>query len=197
MLTTAELEFLSSQGLSAIDVFDTKGRSPKSVKEDAKALGKAILLGAPCQAAGHRLRTRSGHCAQCDSSKIAYQRRTEVQSDVYVAISNSLGWVKVGSSTNISARQYKLNFDAYGGATDWKLIFFVRAERGGRLELAAHSALSQFCIEAEYTKDGQLQVSRECFSCSEHVAVQTIMDCAKSGNHRIAFICKDREYWRE
>lgn len=82
MLTKEEMRFMQSQGIAPDDVFDTKGRSPKAVKVEAKAAGKRLLLGAPCQAAGHRLRTRAGHCVQCDPSKIAYQRRTEVPGDV-------------------------------------------------------------------------------------------------------------------
>lgn len=92
MLTREEMLFLQSQGMSPGDVFDTKGRPPKAVKDEAKSAGKRLLLGAPCQAKGHRLRTRAGHCVQCDPSKIAYQRRTEVPGDVYLAVSKSLGW---------------------------------------------------------------------------------------------------------
>lgn len=194
MLTKEEVGFLRSQGMSADDVFDTKGRSPKAVKVEAKAAGKRLLLGSPCQAAGHRLRTRAGHCVQCDPSKIAYQHRTEVPGDVYLAVSKSLGWVKIGSSTNISQRRYKLNFDAYGGADDWKLVFYVRASDHGRLELAVHSALSRYAVEAAYIKDGQHQVSRECFKCADLVALNAIVDCAARGKHQVEQDWKNPDY---
>ncbi|MGB3540707.1 MAG: GIY-YIG nuclease family protein [Mesorhizobium sp.] len=194
MLTEEELLFLQSQGMSADDVFDTKGRPPKAVRDEAKAAGKRLLLGVPCQAAGHRLRTRAGHCVQCDSSKIAYQRRTEVPGDVYLAVSKALGWVKIGSTTNIAQRRYKLNFDAYGGADDWTLAFYVHSSNHGHLELAVHSALARYAIEAVYIKDGHRQVSRECFNCSDLVALNAIVDCAARGGHRVEQDWKNPNY---
>ncbi|WP_296740390.1 GIY-YIG nuclease family protein [Mesorhizobium sp.] len=194
MLTREEVSFLQSQGLSSTDVFDTKGRSPRVVRDEARAAGKRILLGVPCQAAGHRLRTRAGHCVQCDPSKIAYQQRTEVPGDVYLAVSSSLGWVKIGSTTNIAQRRYKINFDAYGGASDWKLVFFLRVSDHGRLELAAHAALSRFAVDAPYIKDGRKQVSRECFGCSDLLAVKTIIDCAGRGGHRVETDWRDQNH---
>lgn len=185
MLTKEEVRFLQSQRMSPDDVFDAKGRPPKAVKDEAKAAGKRLLLGIPCRVAGHRLRTRAGHCVQCDPSKIAYQRRTEVPGDVYLAVSKSLGWVKVGSSTNIAQRSYKLNFDAYGGADDWTLAFYVRASDHGRLELAVHSVLSRYAVEAVYIKDGRQQVSRECFKCADLIALKAIVDCAARGDHKV------------
>lgn len=195
MLTNAELKFLASQGLSEDDVFDARGHTTQRARELAKESGKTLLVGSPCRKAGHRLRTRSNHCAQCDSKQIAYQSRTALSSDVYVAVSPSLGWVKIGSSANITQRRYKLNFDAYGGANDWKLIFFVRTDEGGRLELAVHSALAQFAVSSEYVKDGKRQVSRECFQCSDLRAVNTLLECAKAGGHRIASDWRDRGHW--
>ncbi|MDX0442480.1 hypothetical protein GOD94_27740 [Sinorhizobium medicae] len=65
MLTKSELLFLKTRGLDTNDVFDAKGRSIKDVRNEAKDLGKMLVLGVPCGSGGHRLRTRHGHCVQC------------------------------------------------------------------------------------------------------------------------------------
>ncbi len=66
MLTQDEIFFLSRYNLSPDDVFDGRHYSQAGARQMAKELGKTLVLGSPCNAAGHRLRTRPGHCAQCD-----------------------------------------------------------------------------------------------------------------------------------
>jgi hypothetical protein len=197
MLTKSELEFLNSQGLDASQVFDAKGRAPIEVKDEAKRLGKKIILGVPCAAAGHRLRTRYGHCAQCNPAHLGYQNRASVQGDVYIAVSPSLRWTKVGSTTNRDQRFAKLNFDAYGTAHDWKPVFWVTTEQSGKIELDVHRSLRRYSVEATYVKDGKPQVSRECFSCSAVVAMNAVVESIRRGRYRTSGQWMDqRHQWK-
>jgi len=197
VLTKSELLFLKTQGLSAGDVFDTKGRSVKEVKEEAKALGKVLVVGVPCGSGGHRLRTRHGHCVQCKPATLGYLKRVSVFGDVYVAVSQSLKWTKVGSTTNREQRFAKLNFDAYGNASDWRPVFWITAEQSGRIELDAHRMLSRYSVEATYTKDGKPQASRECFACSAIVAMNAIVNLIARQGYRTTRHWRDEQYrWK-
>src|SRR5947208_2447587 len=75
VLTQDEINFLSRHGLSPEDVLDGRHLSQAGARSRAEELGKTLVLGSPCRARGHKLRTRPGHCAQCDPKKIAYQGR--------------------------------------------------------------------------------------------------------------------------
>lgn len=73
MLTKDKLVFLKSQGLTAADVYDGRGQSSHVWKAGVRSEGKTVVLGTACSAKGHRLRTRSGHSAQCDTAKLGYR----------------------------------------------------------------------------------------------------------------------------
>jgi hypothetical protein len=180
VLTTRETEFLKSQGLSAADVYVTGGRSPASVKDAAKREGKLILLHTPCQAAGHRLKTRHGHCVQCDTKKIAYAKRPSQPGTVYVAVSKSKRLVKVGSAKDTLARDTKNNFDGYAGARDWVTVFKVRLDQAARVELDAQTALRVHQALITYERDGLPQTAREAFTCSASAAVDAVTRAVKA-----------------
>jgi len=183
-LTDDELAFLKAQELNPKDVFDWRGIPSRLRRAAIAQAGAELALGATCKN-GHRLRTRSGHCVQCDTSKLAYQKRHRKNGYVYVAHSGSLQGVKVGFSTDDSAREGKINFDAYGGASDWNVVFRIRAAEGGRLEQETHVLLSRYRRDVEYNKDGSRQQARETFDCSPLRAVDAILDAIRSGNHAI------------
>lgn len=178
-LSSDELAFLKSQGLTSSNVFDCRGRSIASCKGQAKAEGKDILIGTKCARAGHRLRSRGGQCVQCDTRNLAYQGRKSLSGNVYLAHSASRQLVKIGFSTSIHLRENKLNYDSVGGASDWKLIFYVTAPRAGELEIQIHKTLQQFNKHLPYVKDGLEQISKECFTCLPKDAVKAILLCAK------------------
>ncbi|WP_142114563.1 hypothetical protein [Bosea sp. AK1] len=189
-LTRDELFFLTRQGLTDQHVLDGRRMSKEQIRLVAKDQGKSVVLGSACAKAGHRLRTRSGHCVQCDPAKLGYQKRHRAQSEVYIAISRSSGLVKVGNSTNCDVRISKINFDGVGGTKDWQLIFRLPVEEGGRLEIETQVLLSEYMVVTSYMKDGRPQDSRECFRCSPGRALEAILRAAQSGGHVIG------EPWR-
>jgi len=189
-LTRDELAFLASQGLTESDVLDGRRMSKEQIRLVAKDRGKAVVLGATCAKGGHRLRTRSGHCVQCDTKKLGYQTRHRKASDVYIAFSRSAGLTKVGSSTDYNTRINKLNFDGVGGARDWRLLFRIAAEEGGRLEVEAQVLLAGYLAPTTYVKDGRQQDSRECFTCLPARAMEAILHAAERGRHALGAVWK-------
>lgn len=176
MLTSKEREFLASQGLTENDVFHAKGRSIALVRSKAKQLDKTIIIGSPCTAVGHRLRTRYGHCAQCKPANLAYQSRASVTAYVYIAFSADLKLIKVGSSTDYQQRIQMLNSIAYGNTKDWRVVFWVFLKDAGKVETDAHRYLLNYLVETTYQKDGHPQISRECFRCSVSKAMQELVN---------------------
>src|SRR5208282_2465801 len=60
--TDEELAFLRRHRISLDDVHDGRYQSKPVWQDEARENGKTLVLGSPCRARGHRLRTRTGHC---------------------------------------------------------------------------------------------------------------------------------------
>src|SRR5947209_3307686 len=123
LLTEREIYFLSRYRLTPDDVFDGRRFSQAGAREEAKRVGAILVLGSACRAAGHRLRTRPGHCAQCDPKKIAYQERFANPGYVYIAGSLAGRVVKIGTCINVPQRENQIRTEGYGGQSDWVVLF--------------------------------------------------------------------------
>ena len=143
-----------------------------------KALDKWIAYGVTeCERAGHTLRTRAGHCIQCDSKKVAYLMRHKEDGEIYVAYSARGNIVKVGTSKkSATVRLDGMNSDKYGGCSDWTIAYIVPAPQAGRVESKVHRTLAEHAISASYYKNGKITKCRELFSCSVGVAKRAIME---------------------
>jgi len=165
-LTTGELDFLRSQRLTASDIFDGRYLTSAAWKEKAKAAGLEFVLGTPCQKAGHRLRTRAGHCIQCDPKKIAYQRRHAAAGYVYIAGSMRGRLLKIGTAVDVAQRERNLQGQTYGGFDDWVVLFHAKVSAGGRVEGEALRRLSVYRATRQYEKDGRSQEAGELLMVS-------------------------------
>ena len=144
MLTPGELAFLKSQNLTADDVYDGRYQSAARWKAGVRVAGLALVLGAACSRGGHRLRTRSGHCAQCDTRNIAYQDRHHSPGYVYIAGSLSAKLLKIGIAVDVEQRKRNLRHQAYGGIHDWEMLFYAKVENRGKVEREALRLLQRF-----------------------------------------------------
>ena len=175
-LTKEELSFLSEHGLSAHDVLDARGMSSDVREQKAKELGKILIIGnKACTRAGHRLRTRKGHCFQCDTSKIAYQKRYSSDGYVYIAGSLRKRLIKIGGTGSIHNREASLNNDSYAGAYDWKILLYVEVKNFGQIEREVQNLLAKYAVQISYKKlvvSGfyKPQWASEVFECSFGVA---------------------------
>jgi hypothetical protein len=176
MPTQKETAFLNSQRIPESLVFHGGSLPKKIYKPIMEELGAILVTGtSPCQAAGHTIRTRAGHCAQCDTARIAFQRRYSSPGFVYVAVSTKQGLYKVGSSTDVVKRLKTLNHYGYGGATDWNLIDQVFSESAGELEFRVHAQLEQFRCPVGYQREGSWVECREIFKASASTILQALM----------------------
>lgn len=173
-LTQEQLLFLKSQHISPSLVFDASGYSKADRTMLMEHAGKPFYFGdALCKKAGHSLRTKSGHCMQCDTSKIAYQLRSTATGFVYLAFSPSTKLVKVGySKYHPQERAELLRNEAYGNIRDWDVKRVVKFEKdAGRIEFSIHAKLEQYLKPITYKRaNGQLIECREIFCCDIELA---------------------------
>ena len=183
-LSNAQVRFLQEQGISLSQVFDGSGLRAKERIAMMDALGTPFYYGgAKCQASSHTLRTKPGHCIQCDTSKIAFQLRHAASGHVYVAYSDSRKYAKVGySQAHPDERIAFLRREAYGTASDWQLKTTRYLEtHAGRREFEIHARLEQFRKPVIYEKSpGVFAECREIFSCSLQVAITAYKDVLRT-----------------
>lgn len=169
MLTPQELAFLYAHEVPLSRVFDARGfqvREWKSIMSTAKLW---IAYGTtPCQRAGHRLRTRKGHCVQCNTATLAFLKRHDFPGSVYVAYSSSLRLVKIGCTANIETRQRSLVSDGYAGASDWRIRFHCNCSDAGRIEFLTQRALRSRHTPVSYFRQATANFvcASELFRCS-------------------------------
>lgn len=162
-LTTEERLFLARHKILPDHVLDARGLSASASRALAKAEGKLFILGSPCEAEGHRLRTRRGHCIECDPANIAFIRRDSAPGYVYIAASKAAQLLKVGSCSDWKKRQEVLSAHKYGGFSDWQIIAWAKTAAMGRIEFEIHKKLEGLNVPGSYEKDGREQATRELF----------------------------------
>lgn len=174
-LSADQIEFLKSQGIAPTQIFDASNlKSKADIEAQMEALELSLYFGgAACRKAGHTLRTKAGHCIQCDTSKIAYQFRHSSAGYVYLAYSKTKKLVKVGFTKNHP--QERINYlrnETYANANDWDLIKIAKFDaNAGKKEFAIHSLLEMHMKPIVYKNyKGRLVECREVFNCDLNVA---------------------------
>ena len=168
-LTKEQESFLKLQKVSPSMMFDASGLSKIRREQLMTELGKYFYYGgSPCQKSGHTLRTKAGHCIQCDTAKIAYQLRSSAMGYVYLAYSPQTKFIKIGfSERDPDGRTLGINNEAYGNIRDWEIGKSIRLDKdAGKKEFEIHAKLAEFQRPISYEKTPGLFVEcREIFSC--------------------------------
>lgn len=190
-LTDEQIEFLGYHGIPLDRVFDASGMRTKDYKDVMRQRESWVAYGVtPCKEAGHTLRSRAGHCIQCDPAKITYIKKHVQGGLIYVAWSESKGLVKVGVTNSTQKRVGLLKSEMYGSASDWKLVRAWESDRAGKVEAEAHRQLQPYASDACYLKNDMLTECAELFKCSSQHAVEIISQIlepkAKNSLARIA-----------
>ncbi len=168
-LTQEEKSFLQHHGITSNLLFDASGMRKSTWEVEIRNEGKFIAINAaPCRALGHTIRTRAGHCIQCDPAKIIFAFRPHFSGLVYLATSAKLNLVKIGFAVDVQKRIADLSAKGYGGTNDWRLFYCFYSNAAGDAEQRAHKALREF------------GVSRELFSCSLLTAIEALIDAQKA-----------------
>ncbi|TMI99573.1 MAG: hypothetical protein E6G97_21905 [Alphaproteobacteria bacterium] len=195
ILTETERSFLDRHGYRPDDVFDARGYSQAGWKRRAKEAGKDIVLGSPCRAEGHRLRTRGGHCFQCDPKKIAWVQRETARGQVYIAGSLDGRLIKIGCCFDWEQRLKQECAERYGGHGDWRLLAYITIENIQTVERAALSKLWRYQVTRPYWKDGSRQYAEELLTCSYSQAAEALFGSAEgSGADYVSGRTADYEF---
>ena len=180
-ITEEQLVFLKENNIPLSKVFDATNQKREVYRKSMKALEKLIAINAtPCSKYGHTIRTRNGHCCQCNTASIAYIKRHYADGYVYIVGSQEKKVLKVGSTNNIKNRVNSLNFENYASINDWELILYYKCNNIGLIETEAHNKLNKFQIEKIYTKNGRTQIAYEIFDCSYDTCKNSLINSIKN-----------------
>ena len=153
-----------------------------------KALGKTVGVNStPCYKHGHTIRTRAGHCLQCNPRNYGFLKQYISGGFVYISESKSTGLLKVGITSNLARREYWLNYFEYADISDWEIRDNIYVpERVGGVENDVHKSLGPFTTFRTYTHDGETVYCQEVFDCPLDIAQKAL----QNASHGTAFILK-------
>lgn len=197
LLSSSEKAFLANQGLGPEDVLDVRGMPQRHWFRLIEEEGKTVALGSKCKARGHRLRSRRGHCIQCDTSKLGYQASFAEERYVYIAGSRSARLLKIGNCRNVIQRERQMRAERYGGIGDWEIVYSVRVKRAGAVEDAARGRLSRHRISRSYWKDNDSQTAVELLRCSYSDAESALIDASNGSALGSPWRARNRIYMYE
>lgn len=163
-LTTVQIDFLKKIGVPINKTFDATGLSKGYYSKVMKERSLEVAYGVtPCAKGNHTLRTRAGHCLQCNSANIRFQNRHTEAGFLYLAKSKSGKIVKFGQTQDIYQRMSSLNESGYGGFIDWEIVLFANVIESGKIEKQIHTEIWHHRAHFEYLKDGRMQEAYEIF----------------------------------
>ena len=167
ILSIDQLSFLRTQKINRREVFDATGLSKTEYRAKMEASGQHFAYGVePCGAKKHELRSKTGHCIQCNTARIAFMLHHYRGATVYLAGSVTGRMMKIGQTSNLSKRSGELCKEQYGGASDWEMLTWVQADKAGEVEFDAHERLKAHNVKGSYVRNGQRQDCYELFQCS-------------------------------
>ena len=185
-ITSEQIRFLKEQDIHPKYVFDAEGLSKSEYRVIMKELNKLVAYNvSPCQREGHTLRTRSGHCCQCNTATIAFQKRNDSSGIVYIAGSLTGEIVKIGFSKAVEVRTESLNRTKYAGYNDWKILFALNSKNAGRIETKSNSLLREYAFSTDYEHDGHWQDSNETYHCAYSKAKELVKKAYEAENYEI------------
>lgn len=182
-LSSDQLLFLKKHNIDLNDVFNAKGLAKKDYQFEMSRTGQYIAFNTtPCKEAGHTLRTKSGHCCQCKTSTIAYQKRNQSAGICYVAGSLTGELIKIGYSKAVEVRSKSLNSNRYAGFKHWEILFAVRSNEAGKIENKSNLLLLKYLNSLQYNHDGYFHDSHETFKCPYSKAKETLIRVCEENN---------------
>jgi len=178
-LTNDERVFLKKHNIPFDLLHNSKDQRAKDYKLLMKESGKLFAYNTfPCKSFGHKLRSRSGHCIQCNTAMIAYQLRHYSAGMVYIAGSKKLKSIKIGFTRDISIRSISLNTNWYAGVNDWELLYAIESDSAGIIESEVNNKIRAYAHSYDYNHDGNWHNTKETFKCSYAIALNLFEDMA-------------------
>ncbi len=172
ILSDREKKFLSTHNIKINQIYDARYERRYIWEIRAREGNFDFILGSPCREFGHRLRTRAGHCIQCNTARIAYIRRESKSGYIYLAYSEKGECTKVGFCNRVEIRESSLRTEGYGGYSDWRIVCFFHSKNGGYEERRISSIFINRKITGYYKKDNNIQTAQEMYKYKMETAVR-------------------------
>lgn len=182
-LTIEQKKFLISQGLTEDVLFNAQGMVQSEYYPIMKRQNKLIAYNTPPCKNGHTMRTRSGHCPQCNTAYLRFSQRSGEAGVVYIAASLQGKISKIGFSSALSIREDSLNRTKYANLNDWKMLFAIHSIKAGKIEEVVKSVLYKYSDTIIYYHDGKLQSASELFRCNYLKIKETIIDICNTNDY--------------
>lgn len=184
-LTKEHLAYLKQHNVALDRVFDSEGFPPSVYRPKMKSLGKLIAFNvSPCGNAGHTLKTRSGHCPQCNPAYLEFQKRKDSSGVVYIAGTRKGKIIKVGFSKALEVRDESINRTKYASYNDWTMLYAIHSPVAGQIENEIKMKLSQYSSEFVYEHDGHIQEAGETFTCSFSKVKAALVELCKTKKYQ-------------
>lgn len=196
VLTSEQEKILNSQGLSKNDLFNALGMTQSEYYPIMKRNNKLIAYNTPPCKNGHTMRTRSGHCPQCNTAYLRFSQRSNEAGYVYIAASLQGRISKVGFTSAIPTRAESLNRTSYANFNDWKILFAIQSDKAGKIEDTVKSTLCKYADTLDYDHDGKSQSASELLRCNYLKIRQTIIEICEqySYTYEIKIDIDDSKY---
>jgi hypothetical protein len=188
-LTKKQTDFLNEHKVHPKFVFNANGMSKSDYRPIMKELNKYIAFNVtPCKKSGHTLRTRSGHCCQCNTAHMEFQKRNDSAGITYIAGTLTGNVIKIGFSKAVEVRSESLNRTNYAGFKDWKILFGLESKNAGRIETKANTLLNDYAFSLDYEHDGHWQDSHETFHCSYSKAKEFVNQVCSENKYEVEIV---------
>ena len=176
-LGVLEEKFCEKSKIPKGRLFDASGLKPAEYHQVMGAAEKWAAYGVtPCRRENHVLRNRHGTCLMCDEKAVAYLLRTKMAGYLYVASGASGDLMKLGFSNDPANRLKILNYEGWGGYSDWTLRAFGWAQYAGRLESVLQGKFSETCVHLDWERNWRSTATRESFHADITSAILELAD---------------------
>jgi hypothetical protein len=166
-LTQEQLSFLDVHRIPFGSLFDASGMGRAAYQKAMEKDGRHFAFGVSrCKRGHHSIRTRAGHCIQCNHAAIAIVFREDAGAYIYIAASRGARLIKVGLTTNLPDRVRNINIERWAHRSDWQMLAFADCPQAGLIERSVHNRLSLWATSCEYTQGGRRHRSYEVFKCN-------------------------------
>ncbi len=182
-LSKEQLDFLKKHNVPLDKVFNASGLSKSEYQVLMNEQEKIVAFNvSPCNSAGHTLRTRSGHCVQCNTAYLGFQKRHDSSGYIYIAGTKKGQLIKIGFAESIENREKTLLESKYAGLNDWKILIAIFFTKSGIIEINMHNKLNKYSRELFYKHEGKMQEATEIYSCSLLKAKNTLLEICNDQN---------------
>ena len=173
-------EFLDRHKIPTSRVCDAAGLIRGALKKLMKDGDYLVAVNTnPCNAEGHTMKLKAGHCAQCTSQNLGFRENNYRDGNVYILHSQTTQLIKIGSTgAPLDARVKKLNAVRYGQTNDWTLIGSQEYKEAGRVEFAIQKALREHRVTGSYDGQSRDGECHELFNCTTQDALAALSAAA-------------------